>query len=78
MTELPAAHPSAGGFLARKRGVMDQYGQALIGLGIQAGIVADLALCQMFHQAIRRQLIPQCLHSYRGHVIRKNFIRGQF
>jgi len=78
MTELPAAHPSAGGFLARKRVVMDQYGQALIGFGIQAGIVDGLALCQMFNQAIRRQPIPEYLSSDRDHVIRKNFIRGQF
>jgi len=33
--------------------VMDQYTQRIVGFGIQAGVVDDLALCRMFKRAIR-------------------------
>jgi transposase InsO family protein len=42
---------------------MDQYTRKIIGLGIHAGIVDGMSLCQMFRKAIRGQPVPKYLSS---------------
>jgi putative transposase len=56
---------------------MDLYTPRIIGFGIQVGIVDGLALCRMFNQAIRGQVIPKYLSSdhdplYRFHQWQAN------
>jgi putative transposase len=41
--------------------VMDQFTRRIIGFGVHRGIVDGLALCRMFQQAIRGQLLPKYL-----------------
>src|SRR5881628_1631837 len=43
--------------------VMDQFTRRIIGLGVQSGIVDGVALCRMFHRAIRGQSLPKYLSS---------------
>jgi hypothetical protein len=38
---------------------MDQFTRRLIGLGVHSGIVDGLALCRMFHRAIRGHRLPK-------------------
>ena len=53
--------------------VMDQFTRRLIGFGIHSGIMDGLALCRMFHRAIRGHCLPRYLSSdhdplYRFHL----------
>jgi transposase InsO family protein len=57
--------------------VMDQFTRRVIGFGVHGGIVDGVALCQMFHRAIRGHGLPKCLSSdhdplYRFHQWRAN------
>jgi putative transposase len=57
--------------------VMDQFTRRLIGFGVHSGIVDGLALCRMFHRAIRGHRLPRYLSSdhdplYRFHQWQAN------
>jgi hypothetical protein len=57
--------------------VMDQFTRRLIGFGVHGGIVDGLALCRMFHRAIRGHRLPRYLSSdhdplYRFHQWQAN------
>ena len=43
--------------------VMDQFTRRIIGFGVQRGIVDGVALCRMFHRAIRGHSLPKYLSS---------------
>jgi putative transposase len=43
--------------------VMDQFTRRLIGFGVHSGIVDGVALCRMFHRAIRGRSLPKYLSS---------------
>ena len=43
--------------------VMDQFTRRIIGFGVHTGIVDGVALCRMFHRAIRGQSLPKYLSS---------------
>jgi hypothetical protein len=43
--------------------VMDQFTRRIIGFGVHRGIVDGLALCRMFHRAIRGHSLPKYLSS---------------
>src|SRR4029450_12226206 len=43
--------------------VMDQYTRRIIGFGVHNGIVDGVALCRMFHRAIRGHSPPKYLSS---------------
>ena len=56
---------------------MDQFTRRLIGFGVHSGIVDGLALCRMFHRAIRGHRLPRYLSSdhdplYRFHQWQAN------
>ena len=57
--------------------VMDQFTRRILGFGIHRGIVDGPALCRMFKQAIRQQLVPKYLSTdndplYRFHQWQAN------
>jgi putative transposase len=57
--------------------VMDQFTRRVIGFGVHGGIVDGVALCGMFHRAMRGQSLPQYVNSdhdplYRFHQWRAN------
>jgi transposase InsO family protein len=57
--------------------VMDQFTRRLIGFGVHRGSVDGVALCQMFHRAIRGRSLPKYLSSdhdplYRFHQWQAN------
>jgi putative transposase len=57
--------------------VMDQFTRRIIGFGVHSGIVDGVALCRMFHRAIRRRGVPKYLSSdhdplYRFHQWQAN------
>jgi len=57
--------------------VMDQFTRRVIGFGVHSGIVDGVALCRMFHRAIRAQSLPKYLSSdhdplYRFHQWQAN------
>jgi transposase InsO family protein len=57
--------------------VMDQFTRRIIGFGVHRGIVDGVALCRMFHRAIRRHGLPKYLSSdhdplYRFHQWQAN------
>ena len=57
--------------------VMDQFTRRVIGFGVQSGIVDGVALCRMFHRAIRGHSLPKYLSSdhdppYRFHQWQAN------
>ena len=57
--------------------VMDQFTRRVIGLGVHSGIVDGVALCRMFHRAIRGPSLPKYLSSdhdplYRFHQWQAN------
>jgi len=57
--------------------VMDQFTRRIVGFGVHGGIVDGVALCRMFHRAIRGQPIPKYLSSdhdplYRFHQWQAN------
>src|SRR5215472_13978642 len=57
--------------------VMDQFTRRIIGFGVHSGIVDGVALCRMFHRAIRGQSLPKYLSSdhdplYRFHQWQAN------
>ena len=57
--------------------VMDQCTRRVIGFGVHSGIVDGLALCRMFHRAIRGHRLPRYLSSdhdplYRFHQWQAN------
>jgi putative transposase len=57
--------------------VMDQFTRRIIGFGIHSGIVDGVALCRMFHRAIRGHSLPKYLSSdhdplYRFHQWQAN------
>ena len=57
--------------------VMDQFTRRIIGFGVHRGIVDGVALCRMFHRAIRGQRLPKYLSSdhdplYRFHQWQAN------
>jgi hypothetical protein len=57
--------------------VMDQFTRRIIGLGVHRGIVDGVALCWMFHRAIRGHALPKylsCDHDplYRFHQWQAN------
>src|SRR5262249_165636 len=39
--------------------VMDQFTRRIIGFGVHSGVVDGVALCRMFHRAIRGQSLPK-------------------
>src|SRR5436190_21155781 len=41
--------------------VMDQFTRRVIGFGVHSGIVDGVALCRMFHRAIRQHSPPKYL-----------------
>jgi len=43
--------------------VMDQFTRRIIGFGVHSGIVDGVALCRMFHRAIRGHSLPKYLSS---------------
>ena len=43
--------------------VMDLFTRRVIGFGVHSGIVDGVALCRMFHRAIRGQSLPKYLSS---------------
>jgi transposase InsO family protein len=56
---------------------MDQFTRRIIGFGVHSGIVDAVALCRMFHRAIRGQSLPKYLSSdhdplYRFHQWQAN------
>ena len=57
--------------------VMDQFTRRIVGFGVHSGIVDGVALCRMFHRAIRGQSPPKYLSSdhdplYRFHQWQAN------
>ena len=42
---------------------MDQFTRRIIGFGVHSGIVDGVALCRMFHRAIRGHSLPKYLSS---------------
>jgi len=57
--------------------VMDQFTRRIIGFGVHNGIVDGVALCRMFHRAIRWHSLPKYLSSdhdplYRFHQWKAN------
>ena len=57
--------------------VMDQFTRRIIGFGVQSGIVDGVALCRMFHRAVRGHSLPKYLSSdhdplYRFHQWQAN------
>jgi putative transposase len=57
--------------------VMDQFTRRIIGLGVHSGILDGVALCHMFHRAIRGHSLPKYLSSdhdplYRFHQWQAN------
>ena len=57
--------------------VMDQFTRRVIGFGVHSGIVDGVALCRMFHRAIRGHSLPKYLSSdhdplYRFHQWQAN------
>jgi putative transposase len=57
--------------------VMDQFTRRLIGFGVHSGMVDGVALCRMFHRAIRGHSLPKYLSSdhdplYRFHQWQAN------
>ena len=57
--------------------VMDQFTRRIIGFGVHSGIVDGVALCRMFHRAIRGHSLPKYLSSdhdplYRFHQWQAN------
>jgi putative transposase len=57
--------------------VMDQFTRRVIGFGVHSGIVDGVALCRMFHRAIRGPSLPKYLSSdhdplYRFHQWQAN------
>src|SRR5262250_3778172 len=57
--------------------VMDQFTRRIVGFGVHSGIVDAVALCWMFHRAIRGQRLPKYLSSdhdplYRFHQWQAN------
>ena len=57
--------------------VMDQFTRRIIGFGVHSGAVDGVALCCMFHRAIRGQSLPEYLSSdhdplYRFHQWKAN------
>jgi hypothetical protein len=42
---------------------MDQFTRRIIGFGVHSGIMDGVALCWMFHRAIRGQSLPKYLSS---------------
>jgi hypothetical protein len=56
---------------------MDQFTRRIIGFGVHGGIVDGVALCRMFHRAIRGHTLPKYLSSdhdplYRFHQWQPN------
>ena len=43
--------------------VMDQFTRRIIGFGVHSGIIDGVALCRMFHRAIRGHSLPKYLSS---------------
>ena len=43
--------------------VMDQFTRRIIGFGVHNGMVDGVALCRMFHRAIRGHSLPKYLSS---------------
>jgi len=43
--------------------VMDQFTRRIIGFGVHSGVVDGVALCRMYHRAIRGQSLPKYLSS---------------
>ena len=57
--------------------VMDQFTRRIVGFGVHSGTVDGVALCCMFHRAIRGQRLPEYLSSdhdplYRFHQWKAN------
>ena len=57
--------------------VMDQFTRRIIGFGVHGGTVDEMALCRMFHRAIRGHSLPKYLSSdhdplYRFHQWQAN------
>ena len=43
--------------------VMDQFTRRIVGFAVHRGVVDGVALCRMFHRAIRTQTLPKYLSS---------------
>ena len=52
--------------------VMDQFTRRIIGFGVHSGVVDGVALCCMFHRAIRGQGLPKYLSSDHDPLYRFN------
>ena len=53
--------------------VMDQFTRRIIGFGVHGGTVDGMALCRMFHRAIRGHSLPKYLRCPRNHQRRSGF-----
>ena len=57
--------------------VMDQFTRRIIGFGVHSGIVDGVALCRMFHRAIRGHSLPKYLSSDHDPLYRFHQFRGR-
>ena len=57
--------------------VMDQFTRRIIGFGVHSGTVDGVALCRMFHRAIRGHSLPKYLRSDHDPLYRFHQFRGR-